>query len=36
MRNRFNIADLAYLTGAWTKADVLAALAEAERIGAGL
>ncbi|MCI9870163.1 iron-containing alcohol dehydrogenase [Arthrobacter humicola] len=36
MRNRFNIADLAYLTGAWTKTDVLAALAEAERIGAGL
>ncbi|MFF2031185.1 iron-containing alcohol dehydrogenase [Arthrobacter sp. NPDC058192] len=36
MRNRFNIADLAYLTGAWTMTDVLAALAEAERIGAGL
>jgi glycerol-1-phosphate dehydrogenase [NAD(P)+] len=36
MRNRFNIADLAYLTGAWTATDVLAALSEAERIGAGL
>ena len=36
MRNRFNIADLAYLTGAWTKTDVQAALTEAERIGAGL
>jgi glycerol-1-phosphate dehydrogenase [NAD(P)+] len=36
MRNRFNIADLAYLTGAWTMTDVLAALSEAEQIGAGL
>lgn len=36
MRNRFNIADLAYLTGSWSESDVLAALAEAERIGAGL
>jgi glycerol-1-phosphate dehydrogenase [NAD(P)+] len=36
MRNRFTIADLAHLTGAWTPDDVAAALAEAEKLDAGL
>ena len=36
MRNRFTIADLAYLSGNWTSDDVASALAEAARLGAGL
>lgn len=36
MRNRFTIADLAYLSGAWTHDDVTEALLEAEHMGAGL
>ena len=36
MRNRFTIADLAYLSGAWTSSDVDSALAAAAELGAGL
>lgn len=36
MRNRFTIADLAFLTGNWTPSDVESALAEAAKLGAGL
>jgi glycerol-1-phosphate dehydrogenase [NAD(P)+] len=36
MRNRFTIADLAYLSGNWTAADVDAVLTEADQLGAGL
>jgi glycerol-1-phosphate dehydrogenase [NAD(P)+] len=36
MRNRFTVADLAYLSGGWTPEDVAAALADARRLGAGL
>jgi glycerol-1-phosphate dehydrogenase [NAD(P)+] len=36
MRNRFTIADLAYLTGNWTPSDVESVLAEAAKLGAGL
>jgi glycerol-1-phosphate dehydrogenase [NAD(P)+] len=36
MRNRFTVADLAYLTGNWTAADLESALAEAAKLGAGL
>jgi glycerol-1-phosphate dehydrogenase [NAD(P)+] len=36
MRNRFTVADLAYLTGNWTADDVETALAEAAKLGAGL
>lgn len=35
MRNRFSIADLAFLTGHWEPADVWAAIEEADAIGAG-
>lgn len=36
MRNRFTVADLAYLTGNWTPQDVVSALDEAAELGAGL
>ena len=36
MRNRFTIADLAFLTGTWTTADTEAVLDEARTLGAGL
>jgi glycerol-1-phosphate dehydrogenase [NAD(P)+] len=36
MRNRFTIADLAFLSGNWTASDVDSALAEAAGLGAGL
>ncbi len=36
MRNRFTIADLAYLTGHWSDSDVEAVIAEADALGAGL
>ncbi len=36
MRNRFTIADLAFLTGNWTPQVVESALAEAAQLGAGL
>ncbi|MEO8093795.1 MAG: iron-containing alcohol dehydrogenase [Pseudolysinimonas sp.] len=36
MRNRFTIADLAYLSGNWTPSDVTSVLAEASELGAGL
>ncbi|PDQ35114.1 MAG: hypothetical protein B5766_07845 [Candidatus Lumbricidophila eiseniae] len=36
MRNRFTIADLAYLSGNWTAKDVWSTLAEAADLGAGL
>jgi len=36
MRNRFTIADLAYLSGSWTASDVASALVEAADLGAGL
>lgn len=36
MRNRFTIADLAWLTGIWTSEDVQEAIAEAEKLDAGL
>jgi glycerol-1-phosphate dehydrogenase [NAD(P)+] len=36
MRNRFTIADLAALTGAWTESDVEEIIEEAEALGAGL
>lgn len=35
MRNRFTIADLAFLTGVWTDKDVAAILDEAAALGAG-
>jgi glycerol-1-phosphate dehydrogenase [NAD(P)+] len=36
MRNRFTIADLAFATGFWEEADVMAVLDEAARLGAGV
>ncbi|MEP6842944.1 MAG: iron-containing alcohol dehydrogenase [Pseudolysinimonas sp.] len=36
MRNRFTIADLAFLSGHWTSEDVRTALADAAELGAGL
>lgn len=36
MRDRFTIADLAFLSGHWAADDVESALAEADRLGAGL
>jgi glycerol-1-phosphate dehydrogenase [NAD(P)+] len=36
MRNRFTIADLAYLTGNWTPESIESVLAEAADLGAGL
>jgi glycerol-1-phosphate dehydrogenase [NAD(P)+] len=36
MRNRFTVADLAFLTGNWTEETVQSVLAEAEDLGAGL
>jgi glycerol-1-phosphate dehydrogenase [NAD(P)+] len=36
MRNRFTIADLAFLTGTWTDKDVAAILDEAAALGAGI
>jgi glycerol-1-phosphate dehydrogenase [NAD(P)+] len=36
MRDRFTIADLAWLTGNWSEQDVEAVLAEAAELGAGL
>jgi glycerol-1-phosphate dehydrogenase [NAD(P)+] len=36
MRNRFTVADLAFLSNNWTSDDVASTLAEADRLGAGL
>jgi glycerol-1-phosphate dehydrogenase [NAD(P)+] len=36
MRNRFTVADLAFLCGQWTAENVASALADAARLGAGL
>jgi glycerol-1-phosphate dehydrogenase [NAD(P)+] len=36
MRNRFTVADLAFLSGNWTPQDVASVLAEAADLGAGL